>query len=174
MVTRHCCYCPLCGRWGFFWASRRPTLLFPANWEELRVKGQLVTARTSGNVFQCMLCALWLQPSTCHQTGIQTADAHFQIHPDALHQLNYNFLSAGSCLSCPLQNQKNVTFPSSRAMICDHLVGSDGALAPVHTGLIFLTESRRRCKIFTLFVHHGCQNVLKEYWVNLLISKEGD
>lgn len=105
LVTSCCCHCPL-WRWrGFCWASRRLAFIFTPNWEEWWVKGQELLPEAP-RVCSVHPGVLWLQPSTCHQAGIQTADAHLHIHADVSQQLNYNFLWALICLSCPLEEQE--------------------------------------------------------------------
>lgn len=78
-------------RWGFCWAFRRPTLHFPANWEEWCVKGQLVAARTVTVFWYALLCSDCSVPHVIKQAFKQLTPT-LQTHTDVLPRLNYNFL----------------------------------------------------------------------------------
>lgn len=85
-------------------------------------------------------------------------------------------------LSCKLfilssSEPGNVTFPVSRVMSWDRLVGSDGALAAGHAGLRFLTSwgAWRRSDMLSFFVYHGCQRAISKgcwssfHWSDLML-----
>lgn len=120
-----------------------------------------------------ILCVLWLQPSTCHQASIQTANAHLHINTDVLQQLNYNFLWAVSCLFCPLEEQEMrlCRWQSNDLWLFAWIWWSSGSCPRwAHMESRSLKALR---DIHGFFLHLGCQNVLTEYLASHLIPEMG-